>query len=391
MMLVRTLGLSLAFLIAGSALVRAADTAPFELNAILPLTGPAAFVGDSQKHGLQALEALVNSQGGINGRPVKFVFNDDATSPQVVVQLTNQVMAKKVAVIFGPATAQECAAQIPLVQEHGPITWCYSPLGALPKPGGYAFTIGPRFSDQLAFDMRYFRSRGFRTVGIITSSDSTGQDADKSIDAMMAGSDFRDMKIVAPEHFNPADVSVTAQIARIKAAKPDVLLAYTTGTPFATVLRGINDLGLQVPVLTSGGNLNKVLMKQYASILPKELLFNGARGVIPDPSSTGKTRQAQQNYFDALKKAGVDPTNALLAVWDPAMIVVDGLRKLGTDATALQLHDYVEKLKGWDGVLGTFDFTSGAQRGVSVDAVAVFRWDAASNDWEQVAPVPRRR
>ena len=170
-----------------------------------------------------------------------------------------------------------------------------------------------------------------------------------------------------------------------------MLIAYTTGTPFATILRGVNDIGLSVPVFTSGGNLNKTLMKQYETILPKELLFNGARGVIPDPSASGKMKQAQDQYFNALKKAGTESNYSLLGIWDPAMIVVDAFRQLGTDATAAQLHDYLEKLKNWTGVLGTFDFTSGNQRGVAPEASAVDRWNPATNDWEQVAPSGRRR
>jgi hypothetical protein len=73
------------------------------------------------------------------------------------------------------------------------------------------------------------------------------------------------------------------------------------------------------------------------------------------------------------------------------MIVIDAFRHLGTDATAQQLRDYIEHLKGWTGVLGTYDFTVGNQRGIPVDATAVLRWNAATSDWEQVAPSRRGR
>ncbi len=387
----RTIALGLLVVLATSVQINAADQTPFELNMMAPLTGSGAFSGQSHQRGMLALEAWVNAHGGINGRPIKFVFSDDGTNPQLVVQLTNQIAAKKVAVILGPATSSECAAQIPLVEENGPVTWCLSPAVKQPKSGGYAFMVGPPFADQLPFDLRYFKSRGLHNIGVITSTDTTGQDFDRNLDLTMAQPDLRDLKVVAHEHFNVTDLSVAAQITRIKAAKPDVLIAYTTGTPFATILRGVNDVGLEVPVFTSGGNLNKTLMAQYASILPKEVLFNGARGVIPDPAATGRMKNAQRTYFDALKKAGVESNYSLLGAWDPAMIVIDAFRHLGTDATAAQLHDYIEHLKGWTGVLGTYDFTVGNQRGIPVDATAVLRWNAATSDWEQVAPSRRGR
>ena len=61
--------------------------------------------------------------------------------------------------------------------------------------------------------------------------------------------------MVAHEHFNPTDVSVTAQIEAIKAAKPQALIAWTTGAPIATIFKGIVQAGLDIPVGTTDGNM----------------------------------------------------------------------------------------------------------------------------------------
>jgi branched-chain amino acid transport system substrate-binding protein len=180
-------------------------------------------------------------------------------------------------------------------------------------------------------------------------------------------------------------------MSRIKAAQPDVVLAYATGTPFGTVLRAYNDLGMEIPMYTSGGNLILSVMRQFAPLLPKQLYFDGARGVVPDPAATGRQKQAQQAYFDALRKIGVPSDYSLLGVFDPAMIVVDALRKVGPDASAQRIRDHILGLKNWVGVQGTYDFTTGDQRGASTDAVALFRWDAPSGNFVQVAPLPGRR
>lgn len=55
-----------------------AQTAPIEINAILSLTGPGAFIGKSEQQSLQVLESVTNANGGIKGRPIKFVIVDDA-------------------------------------------------------------------------------------------------------------------------------------------------------------------------------------------------------------------------------------------------------------------------------------------------------------------------
>ena len=82
-------------LMLGLALVapRAAQAADYELHAILPLTGNASFLGREQQDLLRILEPAINKGGGIAGRTLRFVFHDDQTSPQVALQLANEVLA----------------------------------------------------------------------------------------------------------------------------------------------------------------------------------------------------------------------------------------------------------------------------------------------------------
>jgi branched-chain amino acid transport system substrate-binding protein len=369
----------------------AADLTPVELNVILPLTGQAALPGASEQHGLQAAEAIVNATGGINGRPLKMIYNDDGSNPQQALSLTNQLIAKNVQVMLRAALASECAPQFPIVEENGPVTYCFSPAVKSPKHGGFSFAVGPTIGQRAPFYLKYFKDRGYRKFAILTTTDATGQSFDDTTDNTVKLPELRDLKIVAHEHFNVTDISVTAQMSRIKAAQPDVVLAYATGTPFGTVLRAYNDLGMEIPMYTSGGNLILSVMRQFAPLLPKQLYFDGARGVVPDPAATGRQKQAQQAYFDALRKIGVPSDYSLLGVFDPAMIVVDALRKVGPDASAQRIRDHILGLKNWVGVQGTYDFTTGDQRGASTDAVALFRWDAPSGNFVQVAPLPGRR
>ena len=81
------------------------------------------------------------------------------------------------------------------------------------------------------------------------------------------------MKLVERAHFNPTDVSVSAQIERVKAANPQAFIAWSTGAPIATIFKGIVQAGLDVPIGTTDGNMTYAQMKQYAAFLPKQLYF----------------------------------------------------------------------------------------------------------------------
>ncbi|HXM85743.1 MAG TPA: hypothetical protein VN899_08050, partial [Stellaceae bacterium] len=84
----------------------------------------------------------------------------------------------------------------------------------------------------------------------------------------------------------------------------------------------------------------------------------------------------------AYKEAGVKPDEGSLLGWDPAIILVDALRKLPVNADATQLRDYLIHLKGVAGANGIYDYESSAQRGLSLDDVLVTRWNSAADKWD---------
>jgi hypothetical protein len=58
---------------------------PLELYALLPITGPLAFYGQSIAASLGAVSQTVNNSGGVAGRPIHFTVLDDQANPQVAV------------------------------------------------------------------------------------------------------------------------------------------------------------------------------------------------------------------------------------------------------------------------------------------------------------------
>ena len=73
------------------------------------------------------------------------------------------------------------------------------------------------------------------------------------------------------------------------------------------------------------------------------------------------------------------PDMVSIAAWDPSLLVVSALRKLGSGATAPQLRDYLDNLRGWVGVNGPYDFRAMPQRGLSENSLLIVRWDPARN------------
>lgn len=353
--------------------------APYEINAILSLTGPGTFIGSAQQKSLRVLEDVVNQSGGIRGRPVHFTVYDDQTNPQIAVQLANEVLAKKVPVVLGSDLAATCHAMVPLMKE-GPVEYCVSPA-IYPDKDSYVFSSSISTKDEILTTVKYFRERGWTRIARLTTTDASGQDADTDFPEALALPENKGMIQVASEHFNQNDVSVSAQVARIKAARPQAIVVWAPGTPFGTALRGLKDAGLDnVALATSGANMTLAQMKAYGSLMPSNLYF-AAVGYIGGIAGNRAGAAAVRTFTDAMKAhdVGVDFMTGM--VWDPAMIVVDALRALGPDATAAQIHNWIENLHGWGGISGVYDFRSGSQRGLTQKDVVVLRWDNAQNRW----------
>lgn len=380
--IVLSLVMAVSFALANVAIARAAD--PVEIPVIIPMTGFAAFIGKGYSAALSAIETNVNKHGGIHGRPVKFVIYDDAGNPQTSIQLFSPLVQKKVPIVLGAALVAECAAMQPLIASDGPALYCLTP-SVNPAAGSYTFSVEPSSNDQLMAIVHNLRLQGVSRIAILTTTDASGQDADKAMALAINAPLNKGALEVAHEHFNGSDLSVAAQIEKIKAANPQVLLAWATGTPFGTVLRAANDAQLNVPIYTNNGNMTYAQMTAYAQFLPKELRFPAVANVVPDGITDKGVKAAVDTYIQSLKDVGATPEFIPSVAYDPAMLAVAALRALGPNATGTQVRDYINGIKDWAGTNGRYNFTQVPQRGLSIGAVFVAHWDPEKKAWTAIS------
>jgi branched-chain amino acid transport system substrate-binding protein len=197
----------------------------------------------------------------------------------------------------------------------------------------------------------------------------------------MAHAENKDVQIVAYEHMNPTDISVGAQLARIKGANPQAILTLATGSPWGTIMRGIGDAGIDLPIGGGNGNMSYAQLEQYAAFLPRELYFPGTAWIAENSVGAGPIRDAQTAFFNAFKAAGIKPDLAYGIAYDPAMLVIHALQTIGPSATAQQLRDFLVTSHGWVGINGVYDFRDGAQRGIGERALVIDRWDKTTSSF----------
>jgi branched-chain amino acid transport system substrate-binding protein len=359
-----------------------AQPLPVEIHAILSVTGYASFLGKAEQDTMTSLQKAVNDQGGINGRPLRFVFHDDQTRPELAVQIASEILARRPAAIIGPTVSAACNAIAPLLA-NGPVNYCLSP-GIHPPAGSYVFTASVSTRDLAETIIRYFRLRGWTRLVLLTSTDASGQDAERGVQAVMALAENKDVKLIDSLHFATSDVSVAAQIETIRAEKPQAIIAWSTGAPIATVFRGLRQGGIDLPVATTDGNMTHAQMRQYAEFLPKDLYFPSPMwmvGVNPAVKLPDAVVAQQTLFAKTLEAAGQKPEAASELGWEGPLLIVNALRKLGKDADAAHLREALAHTTDYDGIDGTYNFVRTPQRGLDASNAVVTRWDAATQRW----------
>ncbi len=346
---------------------------------MLPLTGGASFLGQGERDALRIVEGVINA----GGPAVHFTFLDDQSSPQTAVQLASQVKAQNPPVVLGSAIVAMCNAMAPMLKG-GPVLYCFSP-GIHPAAGSSVFTAFISTHDLARALVRYYRGRGLTKLAMITSTDASGQDGREGFKQALALPENAGLSLVADVQFNPSDVSVSAQVQQMKGAGAQAVIAWTSGAPFGTVLKGIVQGGLGVPVGTTDANMTYAQMAQYASFLPDEALFMSSEwpphtgAVTLDP----RVLAAQKTMFDAYAAAGAKPDNAVAHAWDTAMLIADAFRAGATTAEAVRRH--IAATQDRPGINGIYDFIKVPQRGLDETDAVVTRWRPSEARWTIVS------
>ena len=135
----------------------------------------------------------------------------------------------------------------------------------------------------------------------------------------------------------------------------------------------MQDVGLDVPVVSTSANMVAKQLEGYGAFMPKELYFPGvtyAAGIAQNP----RVKKQQDIYNAAMKAAGVTTDLQTGMTWDAGMMAVEALRKLGPTATGIQIRDYLAAQTNFVGILGVYDFAKVPQRGAGIDDAVMQRW-----------------
>ena len=307
--------------------------------------------GIPSSRGVEMAVDEVNKAGGINGRKVELIVEDEKDSPAAAVNAVQKLInVDKVVAIVGPMTSGSMMAAGKIADDAKVVA--ISPTATTPKLSGYGASLcrGCSRIDKQAEVLIDYVANNWKpkTVGIFFSNEPYGKGC-----AELFGKFFEKagIKVVATESFNRGARDFKAELTKIKAANPDILFipGYTPETaPAAAQAR---QLGMNQRILGVYGDMDPV----YIQLAGKAAEGHVIGGEYDEDYQTPKNEAFKKNY-EALVKKNNDPYNIMFAAlhYDAASVILEGMKKNGP--TSEGIRKFIKEVKDFDGVTGKLSF-----------------------------------
>ncbi|MBP2292912.1 ABC transporter substrate-binding protein [Azospirillum rugosum] len=346
-----------------------------KIGSILSVTGPAAFLGEDMKAGMEIAVEEINAAGGINGRKVDWVFYDAESQTQKAMSATRRLLTQdRVDMIVGGGSMSGIAlAMAPMAEQAKvPFISTEGAMNIVQPVSERKWTFKSTVDDDSVLDRiaDYLAKKDIRKVALLADSSGFGQSATEQ------------MKLLAPkrqldvtyEAFNPADTDMTAQLTRIRDSGAQAIICWTVTPAGVVFLKQAQQLGLGDRTLVHSYGFVSQRYMDLAGDAAKNLLLVSVKFPVGDqlPDSDPLKPRVQELIQKFQKRYGRPPNQYVAQTYDAIQLARLAVEKGGKDKA--KLRDALEAIAGYNGTGGTFTFTPARHSGLSKDDIVMLDW-----------------
>jgi branched-chain amino acid transport system substrate-binding protein len=352
------------------------DANAIRIGEFASLTGANASFGQQSHKGTQLAIDEINAAGGVLGRPLQLITEDDQSAAGQAATAVQKLIAQdKVVALLGEVASSKSLEAAPIAQRNGiPMI---SPASTNPKvteTGDYIFRVCFIDPFQGTVMAKYALAKGWRRVAVLT-------DVKQDYSVGLAEFFVRHFRanggeIVADQKYSSGDKEFRAQLTSIKGANPDAVFVPGYYAEVALIGKQARLLGLNQPLLGGDGWMGDSLLQVAAGSLDGSSFSAHFSPEDTRPAVLEFVRKFRAKYNTA-------PDDMAALGYDSAMILADAIRRAGgTDGA--KLRDAIAATKDHAGITGSI--TLDAQRNAAKSAVILTIRDGGFKFQELVAP-----
>ena len=356
----RALVLALSLLLSLSASsASAAD--PIKLGEIEPLTGKEAAFGQQAHRGVQMAIDEINARGGVLGRPLVVVAEDNQSKPGDSATVAKKLLSReKVVALLCGGTSSNCNEITPLAQSaRVPFVATTATAPEVTEKRDYVFRscfIDPFQGAVLAkFATTTLKAKRVALLTSVSASYSVGLSKVFREKFTALGGE-----IAAEQKYSEGDKDFRAQLTAIKAAKVDAIAVTGFYTEAALICKQARDLGLTIPLFGGDGWEAPELIEIGGKAVDGTFYAShySSESTAPEVRDFVKKYRARYN--------GETPDSMAPLAYDAALIVAEAITRAGT-TEGPKLRDALAATRNFPGVTGRTSID--AQRNASKSAV----------------------
>ncbi len=309
------------------------------------LTGGQATFGQSTHNGIMLAMDEINSGGGVNGRRIRIVTEDDQSkSEEAATAVTKLISQNNVVAVLGEVASSASLAAAPICQSNNvPMITPSSTNERVTQVGDYIFRmcfIDPYQGEAMANYLS--RQLGMKRAAVlidVKSDYSTGLSANFERVFIANGG-----QIVGKQSYAQGDSDFRSQLTTLKSTNPEVVFIPGYYNEIGQIAIQARDLGMKMPLAGGDGWESPKLIEIGGKALEGSFYSNHYHVDDPSPS----VREFVQKYQE---RFGATPDALAALGYDAARVLADAIKRAGT-TDGPQLRDAIAATQNFSGVTG---------------------------------------
>ncbi len=346
---------------------------PLVIGAVLSVTGAQSGLGQPEKQAIEMEVARINEAGGINGRPLEVLIEDDGSDVDKATAATTKLVEQDrvLAVIGSTGTSQSMAMRAEIVAAGIPQVSLGSGTAITSEFDPLVFQTTWTAKLVVPLMLQYLEDEGYTKVGLITEDTGFGKDGKALVNEL--ASEYG-MTVVSDQVFKAADTDMTGQLTVIKGAGAEVVLMYSSVSASAIVPKNMRQLNMDIPLVCSHGNAKQEFVDGAGEAGEGVITFAG-KVLAPETygADTEQYKVATGFVERYTAEYGVAPDHYAGHAYDGLYLVVEAMKRLPEGFTSADLRDEIEKTTDLPGIGGVFTFSKTDHNGMTEDDIVMYR------------------
>jgi len=307
---------------------------PIKIGAVLPLTGPISFLGESEQQGMSIAAQRINSKGGVQGRKVQIEFEDSTPQgDQGVSAVKNLLNTKGTDFIFTSTTGVSNTIKESVIQGSNALQFVYAMDERIPEGAPNVFRIYPGILEEGKTLMEYARMVQPERVAIIHSNSSAfTRLAEEILEPRLRK--MSTVNAITIEGFGKGGYSeIRSSAAKIESFDPDLILVGAYYNQIAQIIRALREYNLKQNTAVASV-LDATMAVDQDQIKPT--LLENVVVAVPAYSYTAYSKEADSlrtdtSFVEAYRaEYGKRPNFDAAYAYDAVMMLAQAISEAGS-------------------------------------------------------------